>query len=446
MRRTRDLRRRRRRTDAPRPAKQVVAGLVVTALVGCFVAFGTSAQNGVPTASYDEVFAKFEDVGNLKAHDEVRIAGTRVGQVLDTTTDGRTSTVKVQLESGIGALPADTTAEVRGRGLLGTRFLELRPGTSRASLAPGATIASAEVGVTNGVPDVLDTFDRQTRGELGNVIKGLGGSLAGNGRRLNDNIGFAPELLGGIERLGTEVLRDREAAETFLPKASRGLAAFDGAREELAWSLRPFADGVQVFEDHRDGVHRTLSETPTTLASARSGLTAGRRVLTAVRDLTTAVEGTLPAAPAALEQTARTLRRSRPGLDATTDLLGGLRPTVPHVLRITRAVSPQLKPFRAALDTALPLVRTLGARSCDVQQFAAHWRSSLGTGTVGGNDIGGDTGPLNQFRIHLIAGPNALTGLSPTPVPFADTDFYAPNCIDAGKRWSRLGEDEGSAR
>ena len=71
----------RRRRDTEPASRTLLKGLAVGAV---FVAFGwlaVTAYNGVPGRHYTTVYADVSEVGNVLQHDQVRIAGVRVGQV-----------------------------------------------------------------------------------------------------------------------------------------------------------------------------------------------------------------------------------------------------------------------------------------------------------------------------------------------------------------------------
>ena len=130
---------RRVRRTAPRPAIVVLAGLITTALIAGFIYEAENAYNGLPFLNYRTVYASLPNIGHLKQHDPVDIAGVRVGQVLKTSTSNNRALVELQLQ-GVGPLPVDSKAVVRANGLLGARYVELDPGKSHTMLPDGGTI------------------------------------------------------------------------------------------------------------------------------------------------------------------------------------------------------------------------------------------------------------------------------------------------------------------
>src|SRR5690606_15385444 len=73
--------------------------------------------------------ARFTEAGGLRAGDEVRIAGVRVGEVQEITLAGHEVDVEFKVEKA-SELGAETGAEIRVKTLLGAMFLALEPAGS----------------------------------------------------------------------------------------------------------------------------------------------------------------------------------------------------------------------------------------------------------------------------------------------------------------------------
>jgi phospholipid/cholesterol/gamma-HCH transport system substrate-binding protein len=423
------------RKDSPPPQRLVARGAVVIIAVGLFIAAGVRVSNGVPGLGYRHLYVELPNIGNLRPHDEVRIAGVRIGQVLTSTPTGHGARVSLQLTPGTGALPDDTHAIVRARGLLGSRFLELDPGTSHTLLADGATLQVHGPSITSGVPDLLNTFDAKTRGGLSDTVGGLGQAVAGQGDGLNHTIAIAPGIAAQATRI-TKAVRARDpAAAALLPSLRSGIGALAAARNDIADGFQPTADALAPFADRRAATQATLDQAPPTLQAITADLPAGQQLLAATAHLSETVNRVLPSAPAGLHAATALLNASPPGLRATTDLLHGLRATVPDVLSITAHLAPNLVPLRRVFNDLDPLLASLGTYGCDVQNFAKNFRSSLGYGSVTTSEKDVDVGFLNQFRIAVLAGPGSISGIAPSSKEFTtDRNAYVPPCTNAGPK------------
>jgi ABC-type transporter Mla subunit MlaD len=108
-------------------------------VVVAFIWLAENAYNGLPFLSYRTLYVSVPNIGHLQRHDPVDIAGVRVGQVVSTATRNNQAVVKLQLQ-GVGPLPADSRVVVRALGLLGERYVELDPGSSRRTIPNNGTI------------------------------------------------------------------------------------------------------------------------------------------------------------------------------------------------------------------------------------------------------------------------------------------------------------------
>jgi ABC-type transporter Mla subunit MlaD len=388
-----------RRRDTPPPIPTAIGGLLVIIGVAALMWQALRVYNGVPTRSYSTVYVSTPQVGNLLSHDQVRIAGARVGQVLkrDVGPDAQPR-IELQIEPGTD-LPADTKVAVRGAGLLGARYVELIPGRSKENVRDGATLKGTASSFTFGVPETLDTFDAETRGRLGSMVGGLGLGLLGHGTAANDALHAVGKYSRPFGEVAAEILRRDGAARRLVPSLQSAVAPLDANRVELARLARTTADAVAPFADRRTQLRATLDEAPSSLAALRRGLGAGTGLVASVGAVAAAANGTLPNAPAGLRSLTGLLRESRVPLRRASALLEAARPAAPGALRITRALSPLLEPVREMLGDLSPILGHTARYSCDIVNFGLTMRSMTGYTQPGE----GPHGPAQAFRLQMVA-------------------------------------------
>jgi phospholipid/cholesterol/gamma-HCH transport system substrate-binding protein len=113
--------------------------IVVTVLFTTILGISIANINTSSTNSYK---ARFSDATLLLPNDDVRIAGVRVGQVKDVhIVDKRQAEVVFEVDSG-RTLPADVTAQIKFRNLVGQRYVALNQGAGDPNkvLSPGGSI------------------------------------------------------------------------------------------------------------------------------------------------------------------------------------------------------------------------------------------------------------------------------------------------------------------
>src|SRR5581483_1330676 len=250
-------------------------------------------------------------------------------------------------------------------------------------LPSGATLTASPTAVTFGVSDVLNTFDRSTRGRLHEMLVALGSGLTGRGRQLGDAIHIASGAEPGFQQLVGAILAPRGAAQRLVPALESAVRPLAAARVPITDTFPPASAVLQHFVDQRAATQSTLDEAPSTLGSVQSGLSRGEVLLSATRSLASAVSETLPPAPAGLRTIGQLLRGSRVPLRRATVLLQALKPAVPAALQVTGALAPVLPLARHLFNRVSPVLSTLAPYGCDIINTGAVLRSMTAFGVSG---------------------------------------------------------------
>ena len=133
---------------AGRNPVELVTGAVVLVVAAGFLTYAV-ANNGTSRGSGYRLHAAFDHIDGLSVGSDVRMAGVKVGSVLDTTIDPRSYLAEVTLSVRDDIkLPTDSSAEVTSDGLLGGKYLALSPGGSERILPPGGTITVTQGSVS----------------------------------------------------------------------------------------------------------------------------------------------------------------------------------------------------------------------------------------------------------------------------------------------------------
>lgn len=123
---------------------ETVLGAVVLVIAAIFLFFAYSTAQ-VATRDGYEVEATFLKVGGLQVGSDVRISGVNVGTVVDQSLDHQTYEARVRLVIDPAvSLPKDTVASIVGDGLLGGKYVDLRPGQSSSMIQGGGVIENSQ--------------------------------------------------------------------------------------------------------------------------------------------------------------------------------------------------------------------------------------------------------------------------------------------------------------
>jgi len=311
--------RRRNDSHAQLHAGLGIAGIVVLLAVA-WISYG--ALESLPLQDRYRISADVPDATRLHVTDEVRIAGTRAGQVarIEPRPGTPPSTrLHLALDPEVRGLPADTTIAIRPASVLGATYVDLVPGTSSRSVPEGGALPKTAARRTVALTDLFGLFDAQASADLRTGVVGLGDGLAGRGTALGATFGATARLLGPLERVTRTIALPRAGLAPFLRASAAFAGALDSVRDRLA-SLT--AGGATTFA--------ALAEDPVALGAA------------------------IDAASPTEQTVTRAFVRARPALDATARLSARLRPAAREVPGALRAVN-------AALRTGRPTLRALPA-------------------------------------------------------------------------------------
>jgi len=204
---------------------------------------GTQPQN--PT----RYSALFSDATRLLPGDDVRVAGVRVGRIEKVSlTEEHLARVEFETRGSL-TLPSSTTATIRFRDLVGSRYLALAQDLSTkasGTLAPGSTIPMERTEPALDLTTLLDGFQplfnvldpsqvNRLAGQLIRTLQGEGGtvaSLLASTAGLTDALASRDAVIGRVVDnlnivLGTVGDRDGELKDLIdqLSRLSTGLAS-----------------------------------------------------------------------------------------------------------------------------------------------------------------------------------------------------------------------------
>jgi phospholipid/cholesterol/gamma-HCH transport system substrate-binding protein len=152
--------------------RDMVVGAMVL-LVGLAL-FGLAYSVGGKGPATSEGYllqARFSKADGVAVGTAVRLSGVRVGRVVDLKLDSSFRAITtIQLAPTIG-LTADTAAAIQTDGLLGAKYIDLKPGGDEQVLKPGEEIVYTQDAVV--VEDLLRMIIDQGRAKRGYLDKPL---------------------------------------------------------------------------------------------------------------------------------------------------------------------------------------------------------------------------------------------------------------------------------
>lgn len=274
-----------------------VIGLTVMGLLF----FGAMRMTSLPIVGQGKVHqAVFTEGGGLRAGDEVRVAGVRVGEVTEVQLDG--DQVVVSFRAKDIDLPAETTAAIKVKTMLGQKFLAVDPlGTGTLSGAIPLARTSVPYDVNAAMSDLSTTFGEIDTAQLEQSFDALSSAF----ENTPDSV---QKMVGGLTELSRTIsTRDTELAE--LLEATKGVSGTLAERnDELAALFTDGSDLLAELQNRRDAVHAMWIGT--------------RDLGVQVRGLVDDNEKTLAPALEKLDRVSAILNRNQENLDDALSKLG----------------------------------------------------------------------------------------------------------------------------
>jgi phospholipid/cholesterol/gamma-HCH transport system substrate-binding protein len=128
---------------------EVLMGAAVLAVAVGFLIYANRDSGYVQTSGTYPLTASFRSVEGISVGSDIRMSGVKIGTITDLSLNPATymADAKLAVRSDI-QLPDDSSILISSEGLLGGNFVEIQPGGSAETLAPGAEIEDTQGAVS----------------------------------------------------------------------------------------------------------------------------------------------------------------------------------------------------------------------------------------------------------------------------------------------------------
>ena len=393
----------RRRGSASIAASPVLIGAatVLVALVAVFIAYNANA--GLPFVPTYDLNAELPSGGKLVKGNEVRVGGFRVGVVKDvrpkvTTVNGERRSVAVaelSLDKKIEPLARDTQFRVRPRSALGLKYIELQPGTSKATWRSGDTVPVKQSSEPLEFEDLFSTFDRETRPNIQNATDGFGNAFAGRGQSINRAI----EALNPFFRSLTPVMRNlsdpRTELDQFFLQMGRASAQVAPVARTQALLFTDMADTFAAISADPRALQDTIEKGAPTMDVSIDSFQVQQPFLADFTDLSARLRPAAAELPRSLPAINRAFKVGTPVLPRTVELNENLEKAFneaedlfqnPNTLLALKDLTTAVTVTRPALEYIAPYQTV-----CNYFQYFVHplgeVQSVVQTGPTGGGTV-----------------------------------------------------------
>jgi virulence factor Mce-like protein len=294
----------------------------------------------------------------LSQGSDVRIAGVKVGHVVDTRAQGDSLDAELEMDPEFAPIASDAKAIVRTKTLLGEGFVELAPGTAESARVPdGGSLPDTQVARAEQIDRVVGTFDEKTRAAFKSFLGGLGRSLDGRAQDFSNSIGNTAPTLADIRDVVAimddqkvalhQVLRDSATTFDAIASDEAGLreimTAGDAFLDTTAERNREITASIKAFPPLLTELRATLAEGERAAADAAPTLRAIRPVAPRIRPALTRASKLAPDVEAAFHELLPLIDAARSGITAGTEMVGAVGSLVETMYPAGRELVPVLR-------------------------------------------------------------------------------------------------------
>ena len=239
-----------------RERNPVVVGAISLAVIAAVILASFKAASLPIIGGGDVYYASFSEAGGLKANDEVRIAGVRVGKVEEVELAGDHVRVRFRVEED-AEFGQETQAAIKVKTLLGAMFLALEPA------GEGQMSEDYEIPVerTTSPYDVVEAFSglAETSGDIDTD------QLAESLTTLADLTRNTPEefraALDGVSALSANIADKNDEINTLLKNLHTVSTVLDERDEDIIALMRDADVLFRALVQRREAIHNLLVST-----------------------------------------------------------------------------------------------------------------------------------------------------------------------------------------
>ncbi|MFV9875227.1 MAG: outer membrane lipid asymmetry maintenance protein MlaD [Rickettsiales endosymbiont of Dermacentor nuttalli] len=120
---------------------ETLIGALILIIAGTFIFFAYQWGDVKPVNNGYNINARFERIDGITLGSDVSIAGVKVGTVTKQTLDTKSFLAVIEMSiNGEVKIPRDSSAQISSIGLIGNKYIDITPGSTKQSLKPGETI------------------------------------------------------------------------------------------------------------------------------------------------------------------------------------------------------------------------------------------------------------------------------------------------------------------
>jgi phospholipid/cholesterol/gamma-HCH transport system substrate-binding protein len=212
------------------------------------------------------LFVVFDSALGLDKSAAVRLAGIKIGYIKDIRLDLRKTRVDLQIFNKF-RIPRGSQAAQATMGLLGEKYIEIRPGESDAFHAPGEELVGLPAAGLDQIGPVLMGVGQEIKELSASVRKLLSGETEQNLQQTLRNVSALTEELKAL------AAENRVAVGRVIGNADKAILSVDSRLQALTAEVDRAAAGLRgLIDENRFGVKENLDRLQTVLDKIRQSV------------------------------------------------------------------------------------------------------------------------------------------------------------------------------
>lgn len=376
--------------------------------IGVVLAIASAPLSKVVGENY-EVIVAMPSASGIFDGAHVMMNGEQVGEVTNIRLEHNTAMVTIAIDDDHSPLPSDTRARISWQSVLGTRALELVPGTPDSP-----TLSSGDMLVANTerveVDDLLAALDEPTRRHLRGFLTGLDATFSGAEGSAQETLKSAGPTAQALGEILRAVGQDGPAIRQLVSRLSTLTERLVSRKDEIATVIDTAGSASAGLVEEQEALTDTLAALPRTLREATETLEAVPAAVRATNPLLDRLQPATAVLPEVARQLEPLLRDLRP---AVSDLRPALRSAsvllslTPGLLDGSHAVLPGTA---ATVEGLKPAADFLRPYTPELVGWLSNWTSLFG----------GQNGQGNFGRALILEGASSFNGNAGTLPPGID--------------------------
>lgn len=257
---------------------EVASGVAIFLAFIIFIAGFLFLKNTLFETGTYTLLIEFNDITGLEPADMVSVSGLRIGKVDDFELRGLKVFVTISISPDV-QLPTDSHAQIKSLGMVGEKFIDIRPGTSSNFLKDGDTLQGKSVSDFSDLTGSAEGLMLQAEELLGNIkiafenifdaqgqadLKETLAHLRNLAATLNNNSGHIAKTLMNIDSLSTnlsEILTARRGeVESSIKNFSEASNRLEGLTSKMDKSMTSVQSLLAKIENEEGSVGKVIAK------------------------------------------------------------------------------------------------------------------------------------------------------------------------------------------